>query len=202
MPFPWSWYHLVEPDKTGLNSSFLWQPFGYLKAALMSSPSFFSRLNIALSAIAHMTWLQSTPLSSSFSAGWVPAFHCPLAERSRTLTSFPPSHIHHHGLAWQTPTLFTRNRTPSIFLTCATGKPHHTLGLGQLCFRAQAQGFQPSVPIKVSPCRTPAVVPGWLGYFRVPILPFTLPALCCLHLPGHWKHDLWEWAGVSLFRLP
>lgn len=134
MLLPLPWFHPAKSQRTCFNSS-LWQPFRYLKAALMSSLSFFSRLNIAFAAIAHMTWLQSSPLSLSFSPGWIPAFHRPhsmgprrhRAEKALD-THFMPiltcllSQLH---LADMPHSL--HQQTPSIFHTRAAVKLHHPL---------------------------------------------------------------------------
>lgn len=101
----------------------------------MSSLSFFSRLNIVFAAIAHMTWLQSSLLSLSFSPGWIPAFHCPHSVGPRKhkaeealdthfmpILMCPLSQLH---LADMPHSL--HQQTPSIFLTRAAVKPHYPL---------------------------------------------------------------------------
>lgn len=203
MPLPLPWFHPVEPHRTRLNSSSLRQPFRYLKAALMSPLSFDSRLNIALAAIAHMTWLSPRPCPRHFPLDGYQLFPVLLkarglealtAERSRTLTLFLPPSLSRPSLA-AAPAPYTHKSPPPFSHMLLLSLPP-ALGFGQLRFRAQAQGLQPSVPIIVPPCWIHAIVPGCLGILG-PDSPI-----------GHWRPlsalrglcapSAWAWTGASV----
>lgn len=138
MPLPLPWLHPMEAHRTCLNSSALCQLFRYLKAALMSPLSFFSRLNIALAAIAHMTWLNLHHCPHHFPLDGYQLFTVLLnvwgpggtdlrgEERSRTLTYSYPHILLSQPSLEGTPCSLQQQK-PSIFLTRAAVKPRHPL---------------------------------------------------------------------------